>query len=99
MIEDCPFEYTSNNSPQPENLIGTIICSIICGCKRFSHINHFRNDSAIPKLLGFEKIISEDSVRRALKNCNQQKLDEWLTKYEQFIYKFLIKYDYIIDIG
>lgn len=98
MIEDCPFEYTSNNSPQPENLIGTIICSIICGCKRFSHINHFRNDSAIPKLLGFEKIISEDSVRRALKNCNQQKLDEWLTKYEQFIYKFLIKYDYIIDI-
>jgi hypothetical protein len=98
MVNECPFEYKSHNSPKPSDLIGTIVLSILLGCTRYSHINQFRNDNISPKLLGFEKIVSEDSVRRALKKCNFERVNGWLLKFERIIYNHLISYNYILDI-
>ena len=48
--------------------------AIICGFTRYVHINRLRNDVVLPMLLGLRKIVSEDSVRRALKAAKEQEL-------------------------
>jgi hypothetical protein len=73
-VEDAPFHYTSPNAPEVRDVVGTAILAIICGFTRYTHINRPRNDVVLPMLLGLRKIVSEDSVRRALKAANKQEL-------------------------
>jgi len=39
--------------------------SMLSGHKRYAHIAALRCDSVLPELLGMNKIVSEDAVRRA----------------------------------
>ncbi len=74
LVEDAPFHYTSPNAPEVRDVVGTAVLAIICGFTRYVHINRLRNDVVLPMLLGLRKIVSEDSVRRALKAANEQDL-------------------------
>jgi hypothetical protein len=74
LVEDAPFHYTSPNAPEVRDVVGTAVLAIICGFTRHAHINRLRNDTVLAMLLGFGRIESEDSVRRALKAANEQVL-------------------------
>jgi hypothetical protein len=41
--------------------------SILSGHKRYAHIAALRCDNVLPELLGMNKIVSEDAVRRSTK--------------------------------
>ena len=49
-------------------------------------------------LLGLGRIVSEDSVRRALKSANERELDTWLARHEKDVIDKLLSYQYVIDI-
>lgn len=99
LVADAPFVYESNNSPDIRDLIGTIVLSIICGYKRYLHIERLRNDKACAELLGMTKIVSETCVRRALKeHCDQDALDAWLLKHEREVFEELLKHPYVLDV-
>ncbi len=65
LVADCPLTYTSANAPEKREVLGTTMLSILAGHKRYAHITALRNDGVLPELLGMEKIVCEDAVRRA----------------------------------
>ncbi len=65
-VEQCPMGYTSPNAPTVEDVLGTLLLSILDGQRRYAHVAGLRGDEVAQKLLGMTKIISDDSLRRAL---------------------------------
>jgi hypothetical protein len=64
--EGCPLSYTSPNAPSKADVLGTWMLSVLSGHRRYSHVTTIRCDGVNPGLLGMNKVISEDGLRRAL---------------------------------
>jgi hypothetical protein len=64
--ESCPMAYTSPNAPAVEDVLGTWLLSILDGQRRYAHVTALRGDEVAPQILGMNKIISDESLRRAL---------------------------------
>lgn len=67
-VESCPMTYTSPNAPQVRDVLGTWLLSILDGQRRYAHITGLRGDAVAPQILGMTQIISDESLRRALKH-------------------------------
>lgn len=98
LVEDAPFHYTSPNAPDVRDAVGTIVLAIICGFTRYVHINRLRNDAVLAALLDLERIVCEDSVRRALKAADEQELNAWLSRHQKDVFDKLLDYQYVLDI-
>jgi hypothetical protein len=77
-VATCPLSYTSPNAPSKNDVLGTLLMSILAGHHRYAHITSIRFDSVNPELLGMKKVISEDATRRALKLLDEQAGISWL---------------------
>jgi len=64
--ENYPSPYVSPNAPTKADVLGTWMLSILSAHKRYSHVTAIRFDGVNPGLLGMNKVISEDALRRAL---------------------------------
>jgi Transposase DDE domain group 1 len=64
--ESCPMAYTSPNAPAVVDVLGTWLLSILDGQRRYAHVTGLRGDEVAPRILGMNKIISDESLRRAL---------------------------------
>jgi hypothetical protein len=62
----CPMAYTSSNAPESVDVLGTWMLSILDGQRRYAHVTGLRGDGVAPQILGMNKIISDESLRRAL---------------------------------
>ena len=65
-LNDCPLSYTSPNAPELVDVLGTWLLSILDGHCRYAHVGALRGDGVAPSILGMNKIIGDDSLRRAL---------------------------------
>lgn len=65
-LKSCPLRYTSPNAPKLVDVLGTWMLSILDGQWRYAHVGALRGDGVAPSILGMSKIISDDSLRRAL---------------------------------
>ncbi len=65
-VEGCPLPYTSPNAPAVVDLPGTWLLSILDGQRRYAHIAGLRGDEVAPEILGMGKVVSDESLRRAL---------------------------------
>ena len=65
-VETCPMDYTSPNAPKIRDVLGTWLLSILDGQRRYAHVTGLRGDAVAPQILGMSKIISDESLRRAL---------------------------------
>ncbi|UVS61483.1 MULTISPECIES: transposase [Nitrosomonas] len=65
-VEGCPLSYTSPNAPAVVDLLGTWLLSILDGQRRYAHIAGLPGDEVAPEILGMGKIVSDESLRRAL---------------------------------
>ena len=98
LAEDAPFDYKSNNACAKRDILGTAVLAILLGKTRYVHINELRHDTAARELLALDEIVSEDTVRRAFRDADEEKLEAWLSKHEREVFEALISYRYIIDI-
>ena len=62
----CPMAYTSPNAPATRDVLGTWLLSILDGQRRYAHVAGLRGDAVAPQILGMKKIVSDESLRRAL---------------------------------
>lgn len=62
----CPLVRTSPNAPDVATVCGSLLLSVLCGGNRYRHIDHIRGDGVTPELLGMERILSADALRRAV---------------------------------
>jgi hypothetical protein len=67
-VAGCPMTYTSPNAPQVCDVLGTWLLSILDGQRRYAHVTGLRGDAVAPQILGMSRIISDESLRRALKH-------------------------------
>lgn len=65
-VEGCPMGYTSPNAPAVVDVLGTWLLSILDGQRRYAHVAGLRGDEVAPQILGMNKIVSDESLRRAL---------------------------------
>ena len=97
-IEDCPLKYTSPNAPQARDVLGTVLLSVLAGHWRYAHINAIRGDGVNAQLLGMKKVVSEDSVRRAMIAMNKAAAEQWLKKHLKASYAPLLEEPWALDI-
>lgn len=65
-VDGCPMAYTSPNAPDVVDVLGTWLLSILDGQRRYAHVAGLRGDEVAPQILGMNKIVSDESLRRAL---------------------------------
>jgi len=65
-VEVCPLNYTSPNAPGAKDLLGTWMLSILDGQNRYAHVAALKGDEVAPQMLGMNKIMGDESLRRGL---------------------------------
>src|SRR4051795_7121367 len=96
-VEDCPLHYTSPNAPPRQDILGTVMLSVLAGHKRYAHITTVRSDSVLPGLLGMKRVRSEDAVRRALQQGEEEAWTAWTRKHLAATYEPLLNEPWILD--
>ena len=96
-VNDCPLQYTSPNAPHKLDVLGTILLSVLAGHWRYAHISALRGDGVNPGLLGMTKVVSEDSVRRALSAMKEEETSPWLQKHLEASYEPLLEEAWALD--
>jgi hypothetical protein len=81
LVADCPLHYASPNAPKKRDVLGTTMLSILSGHKRYAHIAALRCDSVLPELLGMNKIVSEDALRRAFAAIDEDQGAAWVRRH------------------
>ena len=77
-VSSCPLTYSSCNSSHKRDVLGTWFLSILAGHHRYAHITGLRGDGVSPQIVGMTKIVSEDSLRRALARMSADESQNWL---------------------
>lgn len=97
-VNECPLVFNSNNAPQKVDVLGSLFLSILSGHKRYAHITTLMSDGVNPALLGMNKIVSEDSARRAVKKIEEDSGVTWLQNHLQDCCAPLLKTPWILDV-
>jgi hypothetical protein len=98
LCADAPFEFTSPNAPQVSDVLGTLVLSVLAGHSRYAHLNALRFDTVTPPLLGMNKIVSEDSARRALQKVDQLGARAWQQRHLRAVWEPLLYEPWVLDI-
>ena len=77
-VQACPLHYSSPNASRARDVLGTLMLGILVGSKRYAHIAGIRGDAVAAKALGLRGMVSEDSVRRALKAMEVAASEPWM---------------------
>src|SRR5947209_3531973 len=96
-VADCPLHYTSPNAPPKQDILGTVMLSVLAGHKRYAHISTVRNDSVLPELLGMKRVRSEDAVRRAFQHGEEDPWTGWTRQHLAATYEPLLGEPWILD--
>jgi len=94
----CPLSYSSPNAPTRADVLGTWMLSILSGHRRYSHVTTIRCDGVNPGLLGMNKVISEDALRRALLAIPEEAGVGWLDGHLRESTAPLLDVPWILDI-
>ncbi|MCC6490633.1 MAG: transposase, partial [Candidatus Hydrogenedentes bacterium] len=97
-VEDCPLRYTSNNAPQPVNVLGTLLLSVLGGHTRYARIATVQCDGVNPELLGMTKVVSVDSARRAFVTADAQECREWQLRHLRRSTQTMLERPWILDV-
>jgi hypothetical protein len=97
-LESAPLSYTGPNRSKTRDILGTLFLSALSGHKRYAHITTLRADGVIPELVGMERVVSEDTVRRALAAIEDEAGRSWLqTQLDQATWP-LLSAPWILDV-
>jgi uncharacterized beta-barrel protein YwiB (DUF1934 family) len=97
-VDTCPLDYTSNNASVTRDILGSIFLSVLSGHTRYAHISTLIHDTVNTQLLGMTKIVSDDTVRRALKSIDKEKGNAWLQSHLSACWEPLLKTPWILDV-
>lgn len=98
LVTDCPLAFTSNNSSNVRDILGSLMLSVLSGHTRYSHVSALRGESINCELLGMKKIVSEDVIRRALLSIDENKGINWLENNLKKCYEPLLTIPWILDL-
>lgn len=97
-VADCPLELRSPNAPRTRDLLGTLMLSTLAGHYRYAHVTALRCDAVNPPLLGMDKLVSEDSLRRNLARIDETTGLSWLQSHLDYCTAPLLSEPWVLDI-
>ena len=97
-IANCPLHYTSPNAPTVRDVLGTAVLGILSGACRYAHVTALRGDQVNPQGLGMDKVVSEDSLRRAFEDEDAIALAQWQTQALLETYAPALEQPWIADL-
>src|SRR5881227_2403584 len=96
-VQDCPLHYNSPNAPPKQDILGTVMLAVLAGHKRYAHITTIRSDSVLPQLLGMNRVRSEDAVRRAFQQGEEEAWTASTRKHLRATYEPLLSERWVLD--
>jgi len=97
-VNRCPLRYASPNAPKIADVLGTWVLATLGGAWRYAHVSALRGDSVNPPGLGMEKVVSEDSLRRAFADQDADALSQWQTQALAAAYEAGLDQPWICDL-
>lgn len=102
-VKEAPLSYASNRAHEVQEVLGTLLLSILNGHYRFAHVAALRGDTVAPGLLGMRHLVSEDSVRNALKRMveNEDRCAQtmaWLRRHLRTTLEPLLVKPWVLDV-
>ena len=97
-VADCPLTLRSPNAPAKRDILGTLLLAVLAGHQRYAHITALRGDAVNAALLGMRRVMSEDSVRRALAKIDEASGVEWLQRHLDYTFRPLLGEPWILDV-
>jgi hypothetical protein len=98
LVKTCPLSYSSPNAPTKEEILGTLLLSVLSGHRRYAHITGLRGDQAMAERVGIKTLRSEDSVRRAFEKVDEDKLTLWMDLNVGETFEALLEGDWVMDL-
>ena len=96
-VAGCPMHFTSPNAPSKRDVLGTVLLSVLAGHRRYAHITTLRCDPVNPPLLGMQKVVSEDAVRRAFDKVDEEAGLSWQQEHLDYCTRPLLSEPWILD--
>jgi hypothetical protein len=62
------------------DVLGTAVLAVLSGACRYAHVTALRGDRVNPAGLGMERVVSEDSLRRAFQGVDAGAVAQWQTQ-------------------
>src|ERR1700678_2939962 len=97
-VGDSPLYYRSPNAPQKRDILGTVLLSILSGHWRYAHMATLRGDAVLPELLGMERIMSEDAVRRSMAAIEESAGIRWLQHHLEYCTQPTLGEPWVLDV-
>ena len=94
----CPLRYTSPRAPLVGDVLGTSVLAILSGACRYAHVTALRGDQVNPQGLGMDRVVSEDSLRRAFRDEDSKALAQWQTQSLLETYAPALEQPWIADL-
>jgi hypothetical protein len=98
LCAEAPLAFSSPNAPRVADVLGTLVLSILAGHSRYAHVNALRFDAVTPPLLRLQKLVSEDSARRALQKVDQLGGRAWQPRHLRAVWEPLLYEPWVLDI-
>lgn len=96
-IESCPLRYASPNGSKMSDVLGTLFLSVLSGHWRYAHIAALRADGVSAQVLGMNSVVSEDTVRRALRAMDEVAGLNWVQEHLDASVLPLLNAPWILD--
>jgi hypothetical protein len=97
-VKICPLTYTSPNAPTKQDVLGTWLLAMLAGYNRHAHTTALHADAVSPQILGMNKNISEDALRRALARLSAEQSRNWLVPQPMGSMQAALNTPWILDI-
>jgi len=97
LCREAPLRYTSNHAPDPREVLATLVLGVLAGCRRFAHLSALQFDEVAAGLLGVRRLVSEDSVRRALYRLDPGEAARWLRGQFDAVVEHLLAEPWVLD--
>ncbi len=88
----------SNRAHATRDVLGTALLSILNGHTRYAHVTALRGDAVNPTLLGMKQVVSEDTVRRALRRMEADAARSWQQEHLVRSMAPLLERPWILDV-
>ena len=97
LVATCPLQYSSPNAPSKRDVLGTALLSVLACHRRDAHITALRADTVNPPLLGMNRVLSEDAIRRGFERIEASAGVAWLQEQLDDTTRPLLGEPWILD--
>ncbi len=87
--KDAPVKRASPNAAPVYDIIQSFMLTALTDGRRLRHVERLREDPTIPEILGFEAVVSDDTVRRFFDSIDVSVGEEWVARHARPIWRVL----------